>query len=204
MIGRDRFGSGPGHQGSRHPKINEGAVRQKKFDIVKNPGCLRLRDSKLLIQLVAVIRESEISSGALVSEVKQAAWVGRGCNWGSTLFVFAIAIAFGGVAGNWFDAQHAGGGMGFRILQLATGAVAMGAIVSIPGSLFFGRNPVRWGMGMPILVYIGGIILALIEGRSGVSGLIYGAPFLIGLAIAAGVTGAFFVDGIFVRQNSSR
>jgi hypothetical protein len=138
----------------------------------------------------------------LVSEVKQGAWVGRGCRWGAALFLLFVAMIFGGVAGNWFDSRHAGGGLGLRMLQLAAGAVVMGAAVSVPGSLFFGRNPIRWGMGMPIAVYVAGVMIALICGRSGVGGLILGSPLLIGLSIAAGVMGTFFIDGIFARKAS--
>lgn len=143
---------------------------------------------------------TEISKDVLVSDAKQAAWIGRGCNWGGSLFVLAMAMLFGGVAWNWFDAQHTGGGAGLRALQLAAGAAAMGLLVSVPGSLFFGRNPIRWGMGMTILVYLAGVLVALVMGRSGVSGLIMGAPVLMGVSIATGVMGAFLVDGAFSRE----
>lgn len=161
-----------------------------------------MRVPKLLFIPLPVIGGSELTNGVLVSEVKQGAWVGRGCRWGAALFLLFAAMVFGGVAGNWFDARHAGGGLGLRMLQLATGAVAMGAAVSVPGSLVFGRNPIRWGMGMPIAVYVAGVLIALISGRSGVGGLILGSPLLIGLSIAAGVMGAYLVDGIFARKAS--
>lgn len=160
--------------------------------------------SKLLVNPLSVTGGSELTNGVLVSEVEHGAWVGRGCRWGAALFLLLAAMVFGGVAGNWFDARHAGGGMGLRMLQLATGAVAMGAAVSVPGSLFFGRNPIRWGMGMPIAVYVAGVLIALISGRSGVSGLILGSPLLIGLSIAAGVMGTFLIDGAFARKSSVR
>ena len=115
------------------------------------------------------------------------------------MFLLALALAFGGGAGHWFSGEHAGGGLLFRFLQLATGSVAMGLAVAIPGSLFFGRNPIRWGMGMPILVYAGGVLMALVSGRADISALIFGAPVYLGFAIAAGVMGAFLVDGIFSR-----
>ncbi len=113
--------------------------------------------------------------------------------------MLAVALSFGGAAGNWFNGELAGGGAVFRFMQLATGSIAMGLAVAIPGSLFFGRNPVRWGMGMPILAYIGGTCMALLAGRTGALGLVYGAPVFLGLTIAAGVVGAFLIDGIFPR-----
>lgn len=147
-----------------------------------------------------MIGGSEISKGATVSEVEQPPWLGRGCNWASALFLLAVALIFGGVAGSWFSAEHAGGGLLFRFFQLATGSVVMGLAVSVPGSLLFGRNPIRWGMGMPILVYAGGVLMALVAERAGISGLIWGAPLYLGFAIAAGVMGAFLIDGIFSRS----
>jgi hypothetical protein len=171
---------------------------------LKNLAFLSLRVPKLLINPFFVIGGSEITNDVPVSEVKRAMWVGRGCHWGATLFLLFAAMVFGGVAGNWFDARHADGGIGLRIFQLAIGAVVMGAAVSIPGSLFFGRNPIRWGMGMPMIVYAAGVLIALLAGHNGVTGLIYGAPLLIGLSIAAGVMGAFLVDGIFVRRSPAR
>lgn len=130
-------------------------------------------------------------------------WVGKGCNWAAALFLLASALSFGGVTGNWFSAEHAGGGILFRFLQLTTGSAVMGLMVAVPGSLLFGRNPIRWGMGMPILVYAGGVLLALMAGRAGVSGLILGAPLYLGFAIAAGMMGAFLVDGIFSRVRTA-
>lgn len=146
-----------------------------------------------------MIGGSEISKEVVVSETKPAAWVGRGCHWGATLYVLAMAMIFGGTAGHWFDARLAEGGVIQRVLQLSAGSLAMGALVAVPGSLFFGRNPVRWGMGMPIIVYLGGVLVALAAGREGVAGLVYGAPVLVGLSIAAGTMGAFLVDGAFSR-----
>lgn len=173
------------------------------FKFIKNRVRLSLPDPKLLVFLGEMIGGSEISKEVLVSERKPAAWVGRGCRWGALLFSLAVAMVFGGVGGHWFDARHADGGLLFRILQLSAGSLAMGAVLSIPGSLFFGRNPVRWGMGMPVLVYLAGVLIALSTGRAGVSGLVYGAPLLMGLSIAAGTMGAFLVDGAFGRQETA-
>jgi hypothetical protein len=96
--------------------------------------------------LVDVIGGFEISKGP--AALDHASCPGRGGRWGATLFLLAVALFFGGAAGPWFDAGLAGGGMAFRFLQLATGSMALGLVVAVPGSLLFGRNPVRWGMGM--------------------------------------------------------
>jgi hypothetical protein len=42
--------------------------------------------------------------------------------------------------------------------------------------------------------------MAFVSGRDGAAGLLFGAPLLLGLAIAAGVMGAFVVDGLLVRR----
>lgn len=166
---------------------------------LKISECLSLHSSEASAGLVGVIGGFEITKGTSVAESAQMSWVGKGCNWAAALFLLASALSFGGVAGNWFSGEHAGGGLLFRFLQLATGSVAMGLLVAIPGSLLFGRNPIRWGMGMPILVYAGGVLVALVAGRAGVSGLILGAPLYLGFSIAAGMMGAFLVDGAFSR-----
>jgi hypothetical protein len=172
------------------------------FNFIKSLEGLSLHTPEGTARLIPVIGGSEISKGPAVSEMEQPPWVGRGCNWASAFFLLAVAMVFSGVAGNWFSAEHAGGGLLFRFLQLATGSVAMGLAVAVPSSLLFGRNPIRWGMGMPILVYAGGVLMALVAGRAGISGLILGAPLYLGFAIAAGVMGAFLIDGIFSRPRS--
>ena len=144
--------------------------------------------------MVDVIGGFEISKGPAAMD--HASCSGRGGRWGATLFLLAVALFFGGAAGPWFDAGLAGGGTAFRFLQLATGSMVLGGVVAVPGSLLFGRNPVRWGMGMPIPAYAGGVVLALLAGHPGVLGLVYGAPVFLGLAIATGVMGTFLIDGI--------
>jgi hypothetical protein len=126
--------------------------------------------------------------------------LGRGCESCGVLFVLVAMLLFGGAAGNWFAADLVGGTWWARCLQLAAGALVMGVAVSIPGSLFFGRNPIRWGMGMPVVVYFGGTLMALMSGRDGAAGLLCGGPLFIGLAIATGVMGAFLIDGLFPRS----
>jgi len=112
------------------------------------------------------------------------------------LFVMVAAFLFGGAAGNWFHSEN---GVAFRLLQLAAGSMLMGSAVSMAGSLLFGRNPVRWGMGMPFLVYLGGLLMALVFGHEGATMVLYAAPLMLGLSIAAGVMSAFLVDGVFPR-----
>ena len=123
----------------------------------------------------------------------------RTCKWSASLFVLASALLFGGAAGNWFGTGLVSESFLARSLQLSLGALGMGAVVSILGSLIFGRNPVRWGIGMPLLVYLGGTLMALVSGRDGAISLAYGAPLFLGLSFAAGVMSAFFIDGLFSR-----
>lgn len=85
---------------------------------------------------------------------------------------------------------------------LAAGTIVMGSLVAIAGSLLFGRNPIRWGMGMPFVVYGLGMLMALASGRDGAIGLLYGAPLFLGVAMAAGVTTTFLIDLISSRPDS--
>ncbi|MEK7948852.1 hypothetical protein [Luteolibacter soli] len=114
------------------------------------------------------------------------------------MFVLCAAMLFGGAAGSWFAVAE-GSSLWLQGLQLATGSMAMGVVVSIAGSLLFGRNPIRWGLGVPVMVYLAGMLVALISGRDGSVGLLYGAPLFLGVTIAAGMVTAFLIDGIFGR-----
>lgn len=116
------------------------------------------------------------------------------------LFVAAACLLFGGIAGSWFTTGMNSGELLPRIVQLGLGSILMGVCVSVSGSLLFGRDPIRWGMGIPVLVYFGGVFIALVSGREGVTGLLYGAPLFLGLVIAAGVMSAFLVDGMVKRD----
>lgn len=118
------------------------------------------------------------------------------------LFVFAASMIFGGAGGSWFT-PDANASWLLSGVQWAVGATVMGSVVAVVGSLFFGRNPVRWGVGMPMVVYAVGVFLALLTGRDGVIGLIYGAPLFLGLAIASGVLATFLIDGIFSRPDAT-
>jgi len=128
-------------------------------------------------------------------------WLGRGCGSCEVLFVLGAMLLFGGAAGTWFK-QWPEGGLWFRGLQLVAGSLAMGVMVALPGSLMFGRNPIRWGMGMPVLVYLGGSLMAWVSGRDGATGLLLGAPLLLGVAIAAGVMAAFVIDSLLLRRTT--
>jgi hypothetical protein len=124
----------------------------------------------------------------------------RTCKWSTSLFVLASALLFGGAAGNWFSTGLISESFVARVLQLSVGALGMGAVVSTLGSMLFGRNPIRWGIGMPFLVYLGGTLMALVSGRMGAISLVYGAPLFLGLSFAAGVMSAFFIDSLFTRS----
>lgn len=122
--------------------------------------------------------------------------VSKGFNWTASFFVLASALLFGGGAGNWFSTSLVQDSFLLRSLQLSVGALIMGSVVSVVGSLIFGRHPIRWGIGMPLLVYVGGTLMALVSGRDGAVSLFFGAPLFLGLSFAAGVMCAFLVEGI--------
>lgn len=58
-------------------------------------------------------------------------------------------------------------------------------------------------MGVPFMVYLAGMLVALVSGHDGSLGLIYGAPLFLGTAIAAGMVTSFLIDGIFGRSSVS-
>lgn len=117
------------------------------------------------------------------------------------MFVLCSALFFGGAAGPWFAAAE-GTSLWVHGLQIATGSMAMGVLVSLVGSLLFGRNPIRWGMGVPFMVYLAGMLVALVCGHDGSLRLLYGAPIFLGMAIAAGMVASFLIDGIFGRSSA--
>lgn len=148
-----------------------------------------------------MIGGSQISNGEAIPASGRMSWLGRGCGSCEVLFVLGAMLLFGGAAGTWFK-QSPEAGVWLRALQLAAGSVAMGSLVALPGSLMFGRNPIRWGIGMPVLVYLGGSLMAFVSARDGASGLLLGAPLLLGVAIAAGVMAAFAIDGLLPRRTA--
>jgi hypothetical protein len=127
-------------------------------------------------------------------------WSTRSCAWSTTLFLLAAALLFGGAAGNWFASEQ---GLLAQMLQLATGSLIMGATVSVAGSLLFGRNPVRWGVGMPMVVYLAGALLAFVTGLDGATTLLCSAPLMLGVSFASGVMSAFLIDGILPRPQKA-
>jgi hypothetical protein len=149
-----------------------------------------------------VIGGSELAKEETAASLNRSAISGRGCGLSGTLFVLCAGLLFGGAAGAWFTAGE-GVSLLVRGLQLATGSLAMGVMVAVAGSLLFGRNPIRWGMGVPVMVYLAGMLVALVTGREGSVGLLYGAPLFLGMTIAAGMVTAFLIDGIFGRPEAA-
>ncbi|WP_193214532.1 hypothetical protein [Luteolibacter marinus] len=115
----------------------------------------------------------------------------------------SAVLVFGGAAGTWYTSGLTSGGWLARGLQLSAGSAVMGASVAVLGSLLFNRNPIRWGMGMPVVVYFGGIFIGLVSGFEGVRGLLIGSPVFLGVSIAAGVLAAFLVDGPLARSEDA-
>jgi hypothetical protein len=146
-----------------------------------------------------VIGGSQITKEESAAELSRPALLAGGGGWSGTMFVLCSALLFGGAAGAWFTAAE-GSSLWVHGLQLATGSMAMGVVVSMIGSLLFGRNPIRWGMGVPFLVYLAGMLVALVSGHDGSLRLVYGAPLFLGMAIAAGMVTTFLIDGIFGRS----
>ena len=150
--------------------------------------------------LLDVIGGSKFSNGETVIVLERPVADAKAGNWTVSLFVLAMALLFGGAAGDWFAADLVNSGWIARSLQLCAGAIAMGLTTAAFGSLIFGRNPVRWGIGMPLVVYLVGGALALVTGREGAMALLFGAPLFLGLAFAAGVLSTFLIDGVFARN----
>ena len=151
---------------------------------------------------MGVIGGSQLTKEESAATLNRPAWLGRGCGVSGTLFVLCSALLFGGAAGAWFTAAE-GTSLWLHGLQLATGSLAMGVVVAITGSMLFGRNPIRWGMGGPFMVYLAGMLVALVSGRDGGLGLLVGSPLFIGVSIAAGMVTTFLIDGIFSRSEAA-
>jgi hypothetical protein len=146
-----------------------------------------------------VIGGSKFTTGPTVEILVRPNAATRSNEGSITLFVLISALLFGGAAGNWFGTGLVTESFVLRCLQLSAGAMVMGAVVSVLGSLLFGRNPIRWGVGMPLMIYLGGTLMALVLGRDGAISLLYGAPLFLGLSFAAGVMSAFLMDGAISR-----
>ena len=130
--------------------------------------------------------------GDLEGSRKPGLWTGSREGIIASVIAFGGALLFGGAAGVWFapgDSGWAG-----QALVMALGSVAMAFLVSLSGSLLAGRNPIFWGIGMPLLVYITGTVFALLSGHAGAGMFVLGAPVFMGVAIAAGVMTAYALD----------
>jgi hypothetical protein len=110
----------------------------------------------------------------------------------STVLAVVGALLFGGAAGAWFSPD--GSPLMAATARMALGSVAMASLISFAGSLLAGRNPIFWGVGMPLLVYGAGSFCAFVSGHAGAAMFFFGAPLFCGLAIATGVMTAFAVD----------
>lgn len=110
----------------------------------------------------------------------------------ATVIAVAGALLFGGAAGAWFSID--GSLVMAATARIALGSVFMASLVSLVGTLLAGRNPIFWGVGMPLLVYGAGSFCAFVSGHAGAAMFFFGAPLFCGLAIAAGVMTAFALD----------
>ncbi len=119
-------------------------------------------------------------------------WKGTREGLVATVIAVAAALVFGGAAGDWF-APDEHGRLG-QFFTMAGGTMLMAAAVCLAGSLVSGRNPVFWGIGMPLLVYGAGSFCAFVTGGHGVAMFLFGAPLFCGLAILSGVICAYLVD----------
>jgi hypothetical protein len=117
------------------------------------------------------------------------------------MFLLCAIILFGGAGGPWFSLT-ADAAWYYHGLLLATGTMLMGGTVALSASYLFGRHPVRWGIALPFLVYLGGTAVALLTGRAGCLGLLLGAPLFSGLAIAAGTVTTYLIDIAFTRPEA--
>jgi hypothetical protein len=123
---------------------------------------------------------------------KPGMWTGTREGLISTVIAIAASLVFGGAAGDWFGpSEH--GWVG-QMLTISGGTMLMAAVVCLLGSLISGRNPIFWGIGMPLLVYMAGSFCALVSGHAGVSAFLFGAPLFCGLAILSGVMCAYVLD----------
>ena len=126
------------------------------------------------------------------TELRNGFWTGTREGLISTAIAVVAALVFGGAAGVWFAPDSTSWVP--QLLRVGLGTVAMGALVSLTGTWIAGRNPVFWGVGMPLLVYVAGTFCAFISAYPGAGYFLVGSPLLCGLAIASGVMTAFAAD----------
>ena len=117
-------------------------------------------------------------------------WTGSREGVINTVIAITASLVFGGAAGVWFDQAD----WFVRSLVIAGGTMFMAALVCLAGSLLCGRNPIFWGIGMPLLVYFAGSFCALISVGTIATTFLLGAPAFCGLAIVAGVMTAYALE----------
>lgn len=123
---------------------------------------------------------------------KAGVWTGTKEGMVATVVAVVGAMLFGGAAGDWFAGDQSSW-LG-QSMRIAGGTMAMAALVSLIGSLIAGRNPIFWGVGMPLLVYVAGSFCAFMSAGAGATAFLFGAPVFCGLAVLAGVMAAFLID----------
>ena len=117
-------------------------------------------------------------------------WTGSREGVINTVIAIVSSLVFGGAAGVWFGQ----GDWFVRSLIIAGGTMLMAALVCLAGSLLCGRNPIFWGIGMPLLVYFAGSFCALLSAGTVATTFLLGAPAFCGLAIVAGVMTAYALE----------
>ena len=126
------------------------------------------------------------------SAVAPGFWTGTREGVVATVIAVVGSMLFGGAAGIWFTAE--GAGWFGEAMRMAGGTLGMASLVTLAGSLITGRNPIFWGVGMPLLVYAAGSLCAFMSAGAGASMFLFGAPVFCGLAILAGLMTAFAID----------
>lgn len=117
-------------------------------------------------------------------------WTGTREGVINTVIALVASLVFGGAAGVWFGQDD----WFVRSLIIAGGTMFMSAVVCLAGSLLCGRNPIFWGIGMPLLVYFTGSFCALVSAGTLATTFLLGAPAFCGLAIVAGVMTAYSLE----------
>ncbi|MCW1926598.1 hypothetical protein OKA05_28860 [Luteolibacter arcticus] len=117
-------------------------------------------------------------------------WTGTREGVINTVIAIIASLIFGGAGGVWFDQDD----WFVRSLTMAGGTMIMSGVVCLAGSLLCGRNPIFWGIGMPLLVYFAGTFCALVSAGAAASSFLLGAPAFCGLAIVAGVMTAYALE----------
>ncbi|MCW1884290.1 hypothetical protein OKA04_06070 [Luteolibacter flavescens] len=117
-------------------------------------------------------------------------WTGSREGIINTVIAVVASLVFGGAAGVWFGQDD----WFIRSLIIAGGTMLMASLVCFIGSMCSGRNPIFWGIGMPLLVYVAGSFCALLSAGAVATTFLLGAPAFCGLAIVAGVMTAYAME----------